>query len=223
MNSDGNFICGRNAKIIGDVFEYSGVGAAHEEVGVIKIQVPMSAELNYFECKITSRGTNCSIGIGIGADGYPLNRQPGWNRNGIGYHADDGCLYNQCGHGLAFAPTCTEGDRMGCGVDLPQDALGNVSVFFTKNGEQVGDLITIKMPTGGLHPLIGLHSKGEQVEYLGYSYRHPPISLLRVSTCFKYPFPILNFILNNGECLGGNTHDNFPYQSCLSCAKTIIT
>ena len=37
-----------------------------------------------------------------------------------------------------FGPTCTDGDRMGCGVDFNTDCgSGYVNVFFTKNGKQV--------------------------------------------------------------------------------------
>ena len=47
-------------------------------------------------------------------------------------------LYHESGKGIAFGPTCTDGDRMGCGVDFNADySSGYVSVFFTKNGEQV--------------------------------------------------------------------------------------
>ena len=37
-----------------------------------------------------------------------------------------------------FGPTCTDGDRMCCGVDFSIDrSSGYVNVFFTKNGKQV--------------------------------------------------------------------------------------
>ena len=40
--------------------------------------------------------------------------------------------------GTEFGPTCTDGDRMGCGVDFTTDrSSGYVNVFFTKNGKQV--------------------------------------------------------------------------------------
>ena len=40
--------------------------------------------------------------------------------------------------GSVFGPTCTDGDRMGCGVDFNTDCgSGYVNVFFTKNGKQV--------------------------------------------------------------------------------------
>jgi len=85
---------------------------------VVKILEPMSPMLNYYEYEILSRGQKCALGVGVGEQSYPMDRMPGWNRNGIGYHADDGRMFYQDGYGKAFGPTCTEGDRMGCGVDL---------------------------------------------------------------------------------------------------------
>ena len=141
---------------------------------MVKILEPMNPMLNYYEYEIVSRGQKCAIGVGVGEFNYPLDRMPGWNRNGCGYHADDGRMFYQDGYGKAFGPLCTEGDRMGCGVDFTsEDPSGCVDVFFTKNGKQVGDPVRIKKPVYGLYPLIGLHSRGEQVRYLGHWRRVP--------------------------------------------------
>ena len=122
---------GSNSLVRGDIFMYAGKG----EVGVVKILEPMSPLLNYFEYEIVDRGEKCAIGIGVGELEYPLDRMPGWNEKGIGYHADDGYLFNQSGFGIQLGPTSTKGDRMGCGVDFDTDVgYGYVSVFFTRNG-----------------------------------------------------------------------------------------
>ncbi len=171
LNSKGRYYCGRNAEVEGSIFKFKGEGGS---VGVVKILEPMSPMLNYYEYEIVDKGQKCAIGVGVGELGYPLDRMPGWNRNGIGYHADDGRMFYQTGWGKAFGQTCTVGDRMGCGVDFEADcSYGYVNVFFTKNGEQVEDPITIKRPIYGLYPLIGLHSKGEKVRYLGHWNRTP--------------------------------------------------
>ena len=69
---------------------------------------------------------------------YPMDKQPGWNENSSGYHAVNGRLYHESGWGTKFGPTCTDGDRMGCGVDFKTKYnSGYVNVFFTKNGKQV--------------------------------------------------------------------------------------
>ena len=75
----------------------------------------------------------------MGERAYSMDRMPGWNQNSCGYHADDGKLYHERDHGgTVLGPTCTDGDRMGCGVDFSTDhSSGYVNVFFTKNGRQV--------------------------------------------------------------------------------------
>lgn len=167
LHTKGRSYTGRNAKVEGDVFSFRGEGGS---VGVVKILEPLSPLLNYYEYEIVSRGRKCAIGIGVGEQGYPLDRMPGWNRNGIGYHADDGRLFFQDGFGRAFAATCTEGDRMGCGIDFEDDDCedGYRSVFFTKNGKRIGENVKMKRPLFGFYPIIGLHSVGEKVMYLGH-------------------------------------------------------
>ena len=166
LHSKGRHYCGRNAEVEGDVFKFKGAGGS---VGVVKILEPMSPMLNYFEYEISSRGQKCALGVGVGEQSYPMDRMPGWNRNGIGYHADDGRMFYQDGYGKAFGATCTEGDRMGCGVDFDTDCgYGFVNIFFTKNGKQVGDVVRMKRPLHGLYPLVGMHSRGEKVRYLGH-------------------------------------------------------
>lgn len=172
LHTKGRHRCGRNAAVEGDLFKFTSDRGS--SVGVVKILEPMNPMLNYYEYEIVCRGQECAIGVGVGEFNYPLERMPGWNRNGVGYHADDGRMFYQDGYGKAFGPQCTEGDRMGCGVDFEsEDAMGYLSVFFTKNGQQVGDPVRIKKPVYGLYPLIGLHSRGEIVRYLGHCRRVP--------------------------------------------------
>ena len=154
----------------GDVFTFTGgpmiLGL---RPGVVKILKPMDSSLNYFEYKIIGGGTEPAAGIGVGELQYPLNRMPGWNRNGIGYHSDDGNLYYQRGHGEDHGPTCIVGDRMGCGIDFAESETSDVvNVFFTKNGQLVGDFIRMKKPDGGLYALIGMCHENDQVQYLGH-------------------------------------------------------
>ena len=140
--------------------------------GVIKLLDPLTAESNYVECQIMAVGIEGALGIGVGEYKYPLDQMPGWCRNGVGYHADDGQLYHEHGRGEEFGSTCTLGDRMGCGVNFDDNEQSSyISVFFTKNGEQVKSPIKMRMPSGGLYPLIGMASRGEKVRFLGFSKR----------------------------------------------------
>jgi hypothetical protein len=177
-------VCGKNAEVEGDLFKFKGESSS---VGVVKITEPMSPMLNYFEYEIIDKGLGTAIGIGVGEHKYPLDRMPGWNRCGIGYHADDGRLFHENGYGKAFGPLCTTGDRMGCGIDFnPSLPSGYVNVFFTKNGVRVMDLIKMKRPLYGLYPLIGLHSKGEIVRYLGH-WRRDPNQILEPMETDRFP------------------------------------
>ena len=221
-----NYCCGSNAEVKGDIFKYKNKGRS---VGVVKILEPMSPELNYYECEIVSQGTDCAIGVGVGEKEYPLDRHPGWNRNGIGYHADDGKMFYQNGHGKTFGPTCMKGDRMGCGVDFGTDCgQGYVSIFFTKNGKQVGELVRMRLPAGGLYPIIGFHSRGEKVCYLGHWKRTPNVieeslehsSALLCSDAVNKAEMALHYSLNEKD--HGLTCTNSPTtrlskQQCPNC------
>ena len=171
LHTKSGYNCGRNAEVDGNFFMFRGDGG---RVGVVRFSEPMTPMLNYFEFEIVCKGSKCAIGIGVGDLSYPLERMPGWNRNGVGYHADDGRLFHENGYGKGFGPTCTEGDRMGCGVDYnPDVAEGYGDIFFTKNGKQVGNCVRMKRPIHGFYPLVGLHSQGEKVRYLGHTQRQP--------------------------------------------------
>ena len=166
---DGDYDCDSDLMVDGDVFTYPYFFAG--DVIGIKLLQQFTPDQNYFEYRITCPGVRCTITIGVVGRGYPLDRQPGWDNEGIGYHADDGRLFCENSFGRPFGPTCTAGDRMGCGIDFKGDedssSADNVRVFFTKNGHQVGDFVDFKKPKSGLYPLMGLHSQGEQLQYLG--------------------------------------------------------
>lgn len=164
----GDYDCNSDVMVEGNVFTYPYYLSDTDPVWAVKILQPMTPSQNYFEHQIKCSGEECTIGIGVVGSDYLLDNQPGWRSNGIGYHADDGQLFVEQGHGVEFGPTCTTGDRMGCGVVFDsKDSPDYVKVFFTKNGQQVGDFVRFKNLEGGLYPLIGMHSRGEQFNYLG--------------------------------------------------------
>ena len=172
---DGDYDCDSNFMVDGDVFTYPYLFTRRRVITGIKLLQQFTPNQNYFEYRITSPGVNCAINIGAVGRDYPLDRHPGWNHEGIGYHADDGKLFCETGLGRPFGPTCTAGDRMGCGIDFEgdEDSSDYVKVFFTKNGQQVGDFVNFKKPKSGLYPLMGLESQGEQLQYLG-QWNHIP-------------------------------------------------
>jgi len=52
-----------------------------------------------------------------------------------GYHGDDGYAFIGNLSGLSYGQLFSEGDVVGCGVDLKER-----TAFFTKNGESLGSL-----------------------------------------------------------------------------------
>ena len=193
LHTHGRHICGKNAEVDGDHFKFVGAGRS---VGVVKILEPLSPMLNYFEIQIVDKGQDTALGLGLGEYRYPLDRMPGWNSNAIGYHADDGRLFHQNGYGKAFGPLCTTGDRMGCGVDFDTDiGMNFVNVFFTKNGKQIGSSTKMKRPLHGLYPLVGLHSQGEKIEYLGHSRMLPESITVPMETNKS---PSMHWLRSNG-------------------------
>ncbi len=160
VHSNGRLKHSPGIGVDGVVFSFKGPGTS-----AVMIEEPLNPILNYYELEIVNSGESCSIGIGCGEMHYPLSRMPGWNVNSVGYHSDDGRLYSERGIGSEFGPKCYQGDRMGCGIDFTPD---NVSVFFTRNGEFVGRKVRMKRPVYGFYPIIGLHSAGEVVRYVGH-------------------------------------------------------
>ncbi|XP_060579029.1 SPRY domain-containing protein 3-like [Ruditapes philippinarum] len=74
-------------KVDGEYLTY--VDNRHRDVGlyVDKKAIVMA---RYFEIEILSLGRSGTIALGLVPDDYPANNQPGWGKNSIGYHADDG-------------------------------------------------------------------------------------------------------------------------------------
>ena len=103
----------------GLTLEYAGMGGNIQDVGIAQCRYPLSRTNHYFEFEILKNGTMGALAIGLAKTTYPLHRHPGWNAGSVGYHADDGKLFKEKGHGDEFGPPCTEGDRMGCGIRFP--------------------------------------------------------------------------------------------------------
>ncbi|CAG8578737.1 6350_t:CDS:2 [Diversispora eburnea] len=98
--------------------EYSGPGRNWIDAASIRSNrfIPSEVGLYYFEMTITNCGQRGCIGIGLSKPGTRLNRMPGWERDTIGYHGDDGYLYCERGTGIKFGPLYTTDETVGCGT-----------------------------------------------------------------------------------------------------------
>uniref|UniRef100_A0A3Q3FQQ6 SPRY domain containing 3 n=1 Tax=Labrus bergylta TaxID=56723 RepID=A0A3Q3FQQ6_9LABR len=142
----------------GDILRYHGNS---DEVGCFVAARPLSKRNRYYEVTIIDTGVRGMIAVGLVPQLYKLDHQPGWLPQSVAFHADDGKLYNGNTVGQQFGPKCCRGDRIGCGISLDSDD-GQLTVFFTKNGKEVG---TVEVPGSpeALYPAVGMHSLGEEV------------------------------------------------------------
>ena len=99
--------------------EYCGNGLEGQDVGIAQARHCVDRTNHYFEMEILSSGREGWLALGLAKTTYPLHRHPGWNKGSVGYHADNGQLYKERGHGVPFGPECSVGDIMGCGIQFP--------------------------------------------------------------------------------------------------------
>ena len=153
-------------KIGGSVVEYICEPSKTTQVGVAQIRQNLGLDgVSYYEVQIINPGEKCTIAVGLAPADYPLNMQPGWCKNSIGYHGDDGKLFHASGSGVPFASGWKQHDVIGLGLrsssgkSSPGDL---IQVYFTRNGVEVGHT-TACIPPSGFFPTIGMHSAGERV------------------------------------------------------------
>ncbi|KAF7668053.1 hypothetical protein LDENG_00034940 [Lucifuga dentata] len=143
----------------GDTLSYQGNS---DEVGCYVAPQPLSKGNCYFEVTIVDTGVRGTIAVGLVPKFYRLDHQPGWLPYSVAYHADNGKLYNGNPVGQQFGPKCARGDCIGCGIHSKNIEAGFTTVFFTKNGKEVGS-VEVPVSAEGLFPAVGMHSMGEEV------------------------------------------------------------
>lgn len=111
--------------------------------------------LYYFEITILSVDIeNTVIGIGLSVKDNDLYmKMPGWTPNTYGYHSDNGQIYIESGSGIAYGPTFSAGDTVGCGIHI-----FNKTIFFTKNGRNLGNIPKQITITEDLYPTVSFNS-----------------------------------------------------------------
>lgn len=130
---------------------------------------PLSKDNNYFEIELIQDPED-GDGIGIVLKTDQLPHKPGWQNGSIGYHAQNGGLYNQYPTTEIYSATCKKGDRMGCGIDYTAEKDGYIFVWFTKNDDVVSypqklDFPPLSKPV--FHPLIHCRT------HKAVRYKHP--------------------------------------------------
>ena len=83
----------------------------------------------------------------------------GWENYSWGYHGDDGHSFCFSGTGKAYGPTFTTKDTIGCCINFM-----DMTVFYTKNGVNLGIAFRDIKNDHLYYPAIGLRTPGEVVE-----------------------------------------------------------
>lgn len=99
---------------------------------------PRKQGLTYFEITIreidTFESTPPDVAIGLAGEfTNQLRSQPGWNAWSLGYHGDDGRIYEEASRGkYPTGRKFGQGNTVGCGIDYDTD-----QYFFTLDGEVI--------------------------------------------------------------------------------------
>ena len=152
---------------------------------------PFSEKLQYFELDLLSVETNSAVAIGVVPKNYSLDLAPGWGKDSLGYHSDNGQLYQARDRGKYFGPIAKKGDAIGCGISFTPNNQNQCSVFFTYNSVEIGRVRT-SLPVGGFYPCICLMQQHDRVlvrlsetfkpKWLS-SPEHQLVGLMRISNC----------------------------------------
>ena len=129
------------------------------------LRTPMSDKLRYFEVLIKDCGKHGRISVGLATRTYHLDRMLGTDEGSVAFHCVDGKLFSGNNPGIKMAIPSQQDDVVGCGIDFDCSDLGmgNSRIFFTVNGEKVGE-VTVNFHPSALFPTVGLRSDGETVK-----------------------------------------------------------
>ncbi|XP_065190336.1 uncharacterized protein LOC135821201 [Sycon ciliatum] len=153
---------------------YTHRGEGDADVGVAMAAQPFTRTNAYCELEIVDPGRGCYVGIGAAcSSGGPYHGMVGWQEGTVGYHADDGSVFERNGQGRAFGPLCQQGDFMGCGMEFEPMSNDGVArpkcLFFTRNHQVIGYTNCPSVQSRNVpgvssrikfHAMISLHSEG---------------------------------------------------------------
>ncbi|PFX26324.1 Short transient receptor potential channel 4 [Stylophora pistillata] len=128
---------------------------------------PFTPEMPRFEVLIQESGERRIVAVGAVYEGYNCHFMPGWKNGTVGYHADDGRIfepsYRQQGKEVPDA-MAYRGDLMACEVDFEGARNDSVPVTFFKNNIEVARTSLRFIPDRTkLFPFIGMGYTGIRV------------------------------------------------------------
>lgn len=146
--------------------------------------IPPQCRLYYYETTVIDQGKNKLIVAGFGPLELCTRSLPGLVDNSMGYHGDDGRLYEKPGRLGKLAPRYGTGDTVGCGLDFERS-----KYFYTKNGELVafGNLMS-NDALPAYYPAIGIGSPDAIVDVNFGEFKEYQFSLQR----YRKKFPVVS-------------------------------
>jgi ankyrin repeat protein len=140
----------------------------NSKIGAVQLKRDLTKRHPYFEVEVDGCGIECGIGVGLAPRDYPLGCLPGWRPGSIGYHCQDGCLFEGTDIGRPIGEPVSKGDKLGCGIDYQRSTSDEALIFFTHNNKILNLLCKLKWPLEGrkrmgFYPTVGMSSKGESV------------------------------------------------------------
>ncbi|CEP11786.1 hypothetical protein [Parasitella parasitica] len=130
------------------------------EAASIRTNFPVRPQcgIYYYEISVISMGHDGLFAIGFCDLAHPLDKLPGASSGSLGYHGQNGHIYQQNSKGKSYGPSFAPGDVVGCGINF-----ANNTVFFTKNGVSLGCACDDVDLSCSLYPCIGLSTQGEKI------------------------------------------------------------
>ncbi|XP_073258533.1 uncharacterized protein [Porites lutea] len=130
---------------------------------------PFSPDSPHFEVLVQETGGRRLLGIGVVGNDYGYHAMPGWLKGTVGYHIDEGKIFDaeNSTRGKEYEDAMADrGDLIGCTVrfDLAKD--GKVPVVFSLNGRQITwNEISMDYTHNEkfLYPYIGMGNQGLRV------------------------------------------------------------
>ncbi|EGD80998.1 hypothetical protein PTSG_10942 [Salpingoeca rosetta] len=140
--------------------KYVGSPSAEGDEATVRADkpIPVESSVYYFEATVHTRGEPGRMCVGFVPAGSSLGKLPGSDQGSIGY-SDDG----RVGDGTGFeryGPSYSVKDVVGCCINFSKK-----TIFFTKNGEQLGEVLLPASVSKGVafYPAIGLTNARREV------------------------------------------------------------
>ena len=162
--SESVFSRSQHVKINGNKAVYDSF--EHMKVGAVQLTRRLSRKHPYFEVRAERLVEGGTIGVGLAPSAYPLGSQPGWRPGSVGYHCQDGCLFEGRDIGRPIHHPGKQGASIGCGVDYVNSTEKEAVVFFTYNSKRLKQVSKLEWPENGLFPTIGMNINGESIEVI---------------------------------------------------------